>query len=179
MSGTKRRARQMAVVSSGVLAVLSSSCARTSAVETEPVPEAGVRVRLDLPGPRASVFGHRRQSLVGTLVGRDSAALHVRVGANSPPVHIPISALRATYRSDGPRPRLRAAIIGAVRGAAIGAASGLIMSAFVSSGGESAAGLVGRRAAGAAALGTATGLVVPGERWRRVRFTTPGTEGSR
>ena len=117
-----------------------------------------------------SRFARRRPTLVGTLAGRDSSSIDIRVRRGDPPIHIPLAAVGATYTSLGPRSRARAATVGALRSGAVGLVSGLIMAAFVSSGDASGTGVVIGRTAFGAALGAGIGIVAPGERWRRVRM---------
>lgn len=135
-----------------------------------PTPVAiDTRLRVEL-ATAPSRFARRRPTLVGTLAGRDSSSIDLRVRRGDPPIHIPLAAVGATYTSLGPRSRARAATVGALRSGAVGLVSGLIMAAFVSSGDASGTGVVIGRTAFGAALGAGIGIVAPGERWRRVRM---------
>lgn len=157
------------------LVLMSSACATGRARVTEPLPSSDARVRIELPVAHPRRFARHGQTLVGTLVRRDSATLELRVRSDDPPLQVPIASLRAAYRSDGPRSRTRAATVGAVRSGAIGVLSGLLTTTIVPSRNESVGHVVAGRAIGGAALGIVLGLVSPGERWRRLRLPAPST----
>ena len=167
-------------VASGVIALSCVAC--MPRVPSEPIralPPVAIdaRVRVELATPRTSRLVRRRPTLVGTLAGWDSGAIDLRVRPGDPPIHIPTATMRATYASLGPRSRVRAATVGALRSGTVGLVSGLIMAAVVSSGDASSSRVVIGRTVFGAALGIGIGVVAPGERWRRVRLTDSSATG--
>ena len=155
------------------MALLSGACVTGRATVHQPLPLSDTRVRIELARAHTVPFTRRGQTLIGTLVRRDSVALELRVGSDDPPLYVPIASLRAAYRSDGARPRWRAATAGALRSGAIGVISGLLTVAIAPPHSESRTHVVVARGIGGAAFGIVLGVISPGEQWRRLRLPIP------
>ncbi|HLM68494.1 MAG TPA: hypothetical protein VK358_13240 [Longimicrobium sp.] len=158
-----------AVVMAAALAVLP---AVLHAQDSQPIRPSD---RLRFTAPSAGFA----TPVVGTVVEVRDGDMHVAVGRSPTDpaamlVAVPVAAVTQLERSEGKRSRVRQGIYGTVLGAGLGALAGVLQSRMQThqtdqfdrtSGLESH---VTEITIAGAAIGTAVGVLLPGERWRPV-----------
>ena len=164
----------MGIAAAGLLA----SAPSTHAQEGDSL-ATGVRYRITLPklstlsGPQ---FPGTRW-LTGELTERRGDSLVVRPHPTASTVSVPLASVDRLERSQGVS-RLASGVEGAVVGAIFGVAVGSILYELGvrESGFRTWGQAVGTMAAHAGGGGLVTGLVLPSERWKRIRVPTPRSD---
>lgn len=129
----------------------------------------GARVRLDLSRSPADVGKEAPTMLVGSLLRMSADSVVIDLGAGHATAHVPRSAVRAVWMSQGPSSRGRAAVRGAAIPALGGAAFGAMFASINRRDGDpsivSAAMLNG---AFSAAIAGARAAWMRSDRWHKV-----------